>query len=85
VVANLCDTRATPPQAPSPITSSRHLIINGNKYDATTSLSEENWMEDINPGINIQAGVSFDIPPGAVPTAIDCHDLTFSGGALLLL
>jgi hypothetical protein len=65
--------------------SSQHLIVNGNKYDATSSISDENWMEDINPGLGIEASVTFDIPPGAVPEAIECHDSTFSGGALLAL
>jgi Domain of unknown function (DUF4352)/Protein of unknown function (DUF2510) len=65
--------------------SSQHLIIDGNKYDATSLISDEGWMEDINPGLSIDAKVSFDIPPGAVPTAIECHDSMFSGGALLAL
>ena len=65
--------------------SSQHLVINGNKYDASSSISDENWMEDINPGLGIEASVSFDIPPGAVPEAIECHDSMFSGGALLAL
>ena len=65
--------------------SSQHLIVNGNKYDATSSISDENWMEDINPGLGIEASVMFDIPPGAVPEAIECHDSMFSGGALLAL
>jgi hypothetical protein len=63
--------------------SSQHLIINGNKYDASSSLSDKNWMEDVNPGLSITAPVAFDIPPGAVPDAIECHDSMFSGGALL--
>lgn len=65
--------------------SSQHLIVNGNKYDATSSISDENWMEDINPGLGVEASVTFDIPPGAVPEAIECHDSMFSGGALLAL
>lgn len=65
--------------------SSQHLIVNGNKYDATSSISDENWMEDINPGLGIEASVTFDIPPGAQPSAIQCHDSMFSGGALLAL
>ncbi len=65
--------------------SSQHLIVNGNKYDASSSISDENWMEDINPGLGIEASVTFDIPPGAVPEAIECHDSAFSGGALLAL
>ncbi|WP_246600117.1 DUF4352 domain-containing protein [Skermania piniformis] len=65
--------------------SNQHLIVSGNKYDATTSISDENWLEDINPGLGIEATVTFDIPPGAVPEAIECHDSAFSGGALLAL
>lgn len=42
-------------------------------------------MEDINPGLGIETQAVFDIPPGAVPTAIECHDSMFSGGALLAL
>ena len=63
--------------------SAQHLIINGNKYDASSSISDETWREDINPGLSIDAQVMFDIPPGAVPEAIEVHDSTFSGGALL--
>jgi len=65
--------------------SSQHLIINGNKYDATSFLGDNSWMEDINPGLGIDTQVTFDIPPGAVPEAIECHDSMFSGGALLAL
>jgi len=65
--------------------SSQHLIINGNKYDATGFLGDNSWMEDINPGLGIDTQVTFDIPPGAVPEAIECHDSMFSGGALLAL
>lgn len=63
--------------------SNQHLIVNGNKYDASSSISDDNWMEDINPGLSIEAKVAFDIPPGAVPEAIEVHDSLFSGGALL--
>jgi hypothetical protein len=65
--------------------SSQHLIVNGNKYDASSSISDENWMEDINPGLGIEASVTFDIPPGATPEAIECHDSMFSGGAKVRL
>jgi hypothetical protein len=63
--------------------SSQKLIINGNKYEATSSISDKSWMENINPGLGMQGDVTFDIPPGAVPTAIECHDSMFSGGARL--
>lgn len=63
--------------------SSQHLIVNGNKYDATSFLGDNSWMEDINPGLSIDSQAVFDIPPGAAPEAIECHDSMFSGGALL--
>lgn len=64
--------------------TSQKLIVNGNEYDATTFL-DDSWMEDINPGLSIDAQATFDIPPGSVPEAIECHDSMFSGGALLAL
>lgn len=67
-------------QARSFSASAQHLIINGKKYDATTSLADNTWMEDINPGLGMNGSVSFDIPPGAVPEAIEFHDSMFSGG-----
>jgi hypothetical protein len=64
--------------------TNQKLIINGNQYEAT-SIMDDGWMEDINPGLGIDASATFDIPPGAVPSAIECHDSMFSGGALLAL
>ncbi|ATA29493.1 hypothetical protein MLM_3525 [Mycobacterium lepraemurium] len=65
--------------------SNQKLIIDGKKFDATTSLSDNTWMEDINPGLGMDGSVSFDIPPGAVPEAIEFHDSMFSGGARVAL
>lgn len=65
--------------------SNQHLIVNGNEYDASTSISDDGWMEELNPGLSIDTHVTFDIPAGAVPSAIDLHDSMFSGGALLAL
>ena len=64
---------------------SQKLIINGNEYEATSFLNSTSWSEDINPGLGIDTEVVFDIPKGAVPSAIECHDSMFSGGALLAL
>ncbi len=61
----------------------QRLIVDGNKYDATVSMADENWLEDINPGLSIEASLTFDIPRGAVPESIEVHDSMFSGGALL--
>lgn len=65
--------------------SSQHLIVNGNKYDATSSLSDNTWMDNINPGLEIEGTVSFDIPQGSVPEAVEFHDSMFSGGARVAL
>lgn len=65
--------------------SNQKLIINGNTYEATSSITDDGWKEDINPGLGATTTATFDIPPGAVPTAIECHDSAFSGGALLAL
>lgn len=53
--------------------SNQKLIINGNKYEASSSLSDDSFRQDINPGLNVNAKVEFDIPPGAVPDAIVCR------------
>jgi hypothetical protein len=63
--------------------SNQKLIVNGNEYKATSSLSDDTWMVDINPGLGIDAKVTFDVPPGAVPEAIECHDSAFSSGEML--
>ena len=65
--------------------SNQKLIVNGNEYEATSILGDNSWMEDINPGLGIETQAVFDIPPGAEPEAIECHDSMFSGGALLAL
>lgn len=64
--------------------TNQKLIISGNEYEAT-SLMDNGWMEDINPGLGIDTQVTFDIPRGAVPTAIEFHDSMFSGGASVAL
>jgi hypothetical protein len=65
--------------------SNQKLIVNGNKYEASSSLSDDGFRQDINPGLSVNTKVMFDIPPGAVPEAIVCHDSAFSGGAQLAL
>lgn len=64
--------------------TSQHLIIDGNRYDATSLLSSD-WREDINPGLSIDTEATFDIPRGAAPSAIECHDSSLSQGTLLAL
>lgn len=65
--------------------SNQKLIIDGKKYDATSSLSDNTWTSDINPGLGLEGTVTFDIPQGAVPEAIEFHDSMFSGGARVAL
>jgi hypothetical protein len=65
--------------------SNQKLIVNGNKYEASSSLSDDGFRQEINPGLSINTKVMFDVPPGAVPEAIVCHDSAFSGGAQLAL
>jgi hypothetical protein len=65
--------------------SNQKLIINGKTYEATSHITDDGWKEDINPGLGSTTTATFDIPPGAVPTAIECHDSAFSGGAMLAL
>lgn len=63
--------------------SNQYLMIGDKKYDASSSLSDDSWREELNPGLSIDATVVFDIPPTEMPTAIQVHDSLFSGGALL--
>jgi len=64
--------------------TNQKLIINGNEYDAT-SFMDNSWLEEINPGLSIDGQVTFDIPKGATPQAIEFHDSMFSGGAAVAL
>ena len=59
--------------------TNQKLIIDGNESDATSFL-KSGWMEKINPGLGIDTQATFDIPKGAVPTAIEFHDLMFPAG-----
>lgn len=65
--------------------SNQKLITNGNTYEASSSLGDDSFREEINPGLSIEASVAFDIPPGAAPEMIVCHDSAFSLGARLAL
>ncbi|WP_082703041.1 DUF4352 domain-containing protein [Mycobacterium sp. IS-1496] len=65
--------------------TNQKLIVNGNEYEAISFLSDSSWSDDINLGLGTTERVVFDIPPGAVPSAIECRDSMFSGGARLAL
>ncbi|MBO0882821.1 MAG: DUF4352 domain-containing protein [Mycobacterium sp.] len=64
--------------------SNQKLSIGGNEFSANDSAAM--WAQsanvDINPGNNIQAVVSFDVPPNTVDNGVlTVHDSAFSGGA----
>jgi hypothetical protein len=61
------------------------LIVNGNTYEPSSTISDDSWRQEINPGLSIDTDVTFDVPPGAVPEQIVLHDSAFSGGAHLAL
>jgi len=61
------------------------LIVNGNTYEPSSTISDDSWRQEINPGLSIDTDVTFDIPPSAVPEQIVLHDSAFSGGAHLAL
>ena len=64
----------------------QHLIINGNKFDAAPITGAPGDGDNINPGLGIaKTVVSFDVPVGAAPEAIELHDSAFSGGVKVSL
>ena len=64
----------------------QHLIINGNKFDAAPITGALGDGDNINPGLGIaKTVVSFDVPVGAAPEAIELHDSAFSGGVKVSL
>lgn len=65
--------------------SNQKLIVGGNKYDASAILGAPGDNEDINPGLSVESVASFDVPPGAVPDAIELHDSMFSSGVTVNL
>jgi hypothetical protein len=42
-------------------------------------------MQAINPGLGLDTVVSFDVPVGSSPGAIELHDSAYSGGAQVKL
>ncbi len=65
--------------------SNQKLIVNGKQFDAATILGVPGDGDNINPGLGIDTVVSFDVPPGSVPEAIELHDSAFSGGVMVKL
>ena len=65
--------------------SNQKLIVGGKQFDAASILGVKGDNQNINPGLSIDTVVSFDVPPGSVPEAIDVHDSALSGGAKIKL
>lgn len=42
--------------------------------------SQDLWLKEINPGIQIDGQLIFDLPPDAKPVTAELHDSAFSGG-----
>ena len=67
--------------------TNQKLITGGREFEADTMASV--WSGganvEINPGNNITAVVSFDVPPGTAPGVLEVHDSMFSGGAEIQL
>lgn len=72
-------------EAQSFFASNQKLIVNGKQFDAATILGIPGDGDNINPGLGLETVVSFDVPPGSVPEAIELHDSAFSGGVMVNL
>jgi hypothetical protein len=71
--------------AQSYFTNNQKLIVGSKKFDAASILGVTGDGDSLNPGLGIDTVVSFDVPPGTVPTSIELHDSAFSGGATVRL
>lgn len=65
--------------------SNQKLIVGGKQFEAASILGVAGDNQNINPGLSVDTVVSFDVPPGSVPEAIEVHDSAFSGGAKIKL
>lgn len=72
-------------EAQSYFAANQKLIVNGKQFDAASVLGVQGDGDNINPGLGIDTVVSFDVPPGSVPEAIELHDSAFSGGVMVKL
>jgi hypothetical protein len=68
-------------EAQSYFASNQKLIVGGKQFDAASILGVPGDGDNINPGLSIDTIVSFDVPTGSAPEAVELHDSAFSGGA----
>jgi hypothetical protein len=73
-------------EAQSYFAQNQKLIVGSKKFDAASILGINGDGESLNPGLGIDnTVVSFDVPPGTTPEAIELHDSMFSGGTRVKL
>ena len=72
-------------QAQTYFATNQKLIIGGKKFDAASILGLKGDNANINPGLAVDTIVSFDVPPGTAPDAVELHDSAFSGGTTVSL
>lgn len=65
--------------------TNQKLLIGGKKFDAASIMGVSGDMQAINPGLGLDTVVSFDVPVGSSPGAIELHDSAYSGGAQVKL
>jgi hypothetical protein len=67
------------------------LAANGAKYstDSAAGIAIANgqptWINEINPGNQIQGSIVFDVPAGVKLTKLELHDSAFSGGVIVTI
>lgn len=61
------------------------LAAGGGKQYSAASVYSDTMMEELNPGLAIDAVVSFDVPVGAQPESIILHDSALSRGVKVAL
>jgi hypothetical protein len=66
--------------------SNQKLIVSGKKFDAASIMGAPGDGNNLNPGLGIASTVvSFDVPVGTNPDAVELHDSAFSGGVQVSL
>ena len=56
------------------------LLAGGKEFDSDMFESSGSTMEDLNPGLGVEAVLGFKVPPGTVPGAIELPNSMFSQG-----
>jgi len=75
-------------QAQTYSASNQKLVAAGKQYSA--SFQAEAFIPNsstvqVNPGLEIEPSVAFDVPVGTVPDGMDLHDSGLSGGVMVNL